>query len=107
MEMMYSLISKALQEQGLLGEQHPRDYLTFFCLGNRWAVSTVGLINERCFAVIVQAYNKLSRLSGQSAHCAFACKQPTWGFCEADGGQPLTKNDKESRFLFGDRRVRR
>ncbi|GAQ78336.1 phospholipase D [Klebsormidium nitens] len=35
MEMMYSLISKALKEQGLLGEQHPRDYLTFFCLGNR------------------------------------------------------------------------
>ena len=35
MEMMYSLISKALNEQGLLGQQHPRDYLTFFCLGNR------------------------------------------------------------------------
>jgi hypothetical protein len=37
MEMMYSLISKALNEQGLLGQYHPRDYLTFVTLGNRCA----------------------------------------------------------------------
>lgn len=33
MEMMYKDIIQALQEQGL--EEDPRDYLTFFCLGNR------------------------------------------------------------------------
>ncbi|XP_071691946.1 phospholipase D alpha 1 [Rutidosis leptorrhynchoides] len=33
MEMMYKDIIQALNEQGL--EEDPRDYLTFFCLGNR------------------------------------------------------------------------
>ncbi|KAD6794634.1 hypothetical protein E3N88_05530 [Mikania micrantha] len=33
MEMMYKDIVQALQDQGL--EEDPRDYLTFFCLGNR------------------------------------------------------------------------
>ncbi|KAL8189276.1 hypothetical protein R6Q57_028842 [Mikania cordata] len=33
MEMMYKDIIQALQDQGL--EEDPRDYLTFFCLGNR------------------------------------------------------------------------
>ncbi|XP_076925185.1 phospholipase D alpha 1-like [Bidens hawaiensis] len=33
MEMMYKDIIQALQDQGL--EDDPRDYLTFFCLGNR------------------------------------------------------------------------
>ncbi|KAD4585398.1 hypothetical protein E3N88_22999 [Mikania micrantha] len=33
MEMMYKDIVEALQEEGL--EEDPRDYLTFFCLGNR------------------------------------------------------------------------
>ena len=34
MEMMYSDIAQALQRKGLVGSD-PRDYLTFFCLGNR------------------------------------------------------------------------
>ncbi|KAL1222004.1 Phospholipase D alpha 2 [Cardamine amara subsp. amara] len=34
MEMMYKDVIKALRENGLEGED-PRDYLTFFCLGNR------------------------------------------------------------------------
>ncbi|CAA7013731.1 unnamed protein product [Microthlaspi erraticum] len=34
MEMMYKDVIKALREKGLEGED-PRDYLTFFCLGNR------------------------------------------------------------------------
>ncbi|KAD6794549.1 hypothetical protein R6Q59_021474 [Mikania micrantha] len=33
MEMMYKDIVQALQDQGM--EEDPRDYLTFFCLGNR------------------------------------------------------------------------
>ncbi|KAK9102003.1 hypothetical protein Sjap_019257 [Stephania japonica] len=33
MEMMYTDISKALQDKGI--EANPKDYLTFFCLGNR------------------------------------------------------------------------
>ncbi|XP_009123823.1 phospholipase D alpha 2 [Brassica rapa] len=33
MEMMYKDVIKALREKGL--EEDPRDYLTFFCLGNR------------------------------------------------------------------------
>ncbi|XP_031495239.1 phospholipase D beta 1-like [Nymphaea colorata] len=35
MEMMYERIYKALEEVGLEKTCHPRDYLTFFCLGNR------------------------------------------------------------------------
>ncbi|KAJ0909706.1 putative phospholipase D [Helianthus annuus] len=38
MEMMYKDIIQALQGQGL--EDDPRDYLTFFCLGNREAKRT-------------------------------------------------------------------
>ncbi|MCO5603712.1 hypothetical protein L7F22_057863 [Adiantum nelumboides] len=34
MEMMYKTIAQALQAKGLY-EESPRDYLTFFCLGNR------------------------------------------------------------------------
>ncbi|KAH7431902.1 hypothetical protein KP509_08G072300 [Ceratopteris richardii] len=34
MEMMYKIIAQALQAKGLYDES-PRDYLTFFCLGNR------------------------------------------------------------------------
>ncbi|ESW09022.1 hypothetical protein PHAVU_009G093500 [Phaseolus vulgaris] len=33
MEMMYADIAQAIQRTGI--EAHPRDYLTFFCLGNR------------------------------------------------------------------------
>ncbi|CAN6480345.1 unnamed protein product [Victoria cruziana] len=35
MQMMYEIIFKALEEVGLENMYHPRDYLTFFCLGNR------------------------------------------------------------------------
>ena len=31
--MMYSLIGEALKARGMT--EHPRDYLNFFCLGNR------------------------------------------------------------------------
>ncbi|CAN6480341.1 unnamed protein product [Victoria cruziana] len=37
MEMMYATIYKALEEVGLEKTHHPRDYLSFFCLGNREA----------------------------------------------------------------------
>ncbi|CAN6452106.1 unnamed protein product [Victoria cruziana] len=37
MEMMYDMIYRALEEVGLENTYHPRDYLTFFCLGNREA----------------------------------------------------------------------
>jgi hypothetical protein len=55
MEMMYSLISKALNEQGLLGQQHPRDYLTFVTLGNRCAVYTP---NEKSHLVFTNERRK-------------------------------------------------
>ncbi|KAF3779996.1 Phospholipase D beta 1 [Nymphaea thermarum] len=35
MQMMYDTIYKALEEANLEKTYHPRDYLTFFCLGNR------------------------------------------------------------------------
>lgn len=40
MEMMYSDITQALQQKGL--DADPRDYLTFFCLGNRELGNTAG-----------------------------------------------------------------
>jgi len=35
MKMMYGMIHKCLQKEGLLGEKSPTDYLNFYCLGNR------------------------------------------------------------------------
>jgi phospholipase D1/2 len=35
MKMMYGVIADALKDVGKLGERHPRDYLNFYCLGNR------------------------------------------------------------------------
>jgi phospholipase D1/2 len=35
MKMMYGVIAAALRDVGLLGKSHPRDYLNFYCLGNR------------------------------------------------------------------------
>jgi phospholipase D1/2 len=35
MKMMYKLIAEALRDCGLTGQRHPRDYLNFYCLGNR------------------------------------------------------------------------
>ncbi len=35
MKMMYFLIADAIRDSGLNGQQHPQDYLNFFCLGNR------------------------------------------------------------------------
>jgi phospholipase D1/2 len=35
MKMMYGVIAAALRDVGLLGKHHPRDYLNFYCLGNR------------------------------------------------------------------------
>lgn len=35
MQMMYDTVYKALEEANLEKTYHPRDYLTFFCLGNR------------------------------------------------------------------------
>ncbi|XP_058187542.1 phospholipase D beta 1-like [Rhododendron vialii] len=37
MQMMYGMIYKALEEEGLEKEYEPQDYLNFFCLGNREA----------------------------------------------------------------------
>lgn len=34
-DMMYRIIAKAIEDVGLTGKTHPRDYLNFFCLGNR------------------------------------------------------------------------
>ncbi|CAN0865210.1 Phospholipase D beta 2 [Linum grandiflorum] len=39
MQMMYETIYKALQEAGLENKYSPTDYLNFFCLGNREAIS--------------------------------------------------------------------
>lgn len=39
MKMMYGVIAAALKDVGKLGERHPRDYLNFFCLGNRETMS--------------------------------------------------------------------
>ncbi|KAK2992468.1 hypothetical protein RJ640_011607 [Escallonia rubra] len=41
MQMMYETIYKALVEVGLEGAFLPQDYLNFYCLGNREAISTV------------------------------------------------------------------
>lgn len=35
MQMMYKVVAKALQDAGLSESYHPRDYLNFYCLGNR------------------------------------------------------------------------
>ncbi|XP_064983700.1 phospholipase D alpha 1-like [Musa acuminata AAA Group] len=35
MEMMYSIVAKAIEDKGLVGKVNPGDYLNFFCLGNR------------------------------------------------------------------------
>ena len=35
MQMMYKVVAKALQAAGLSKSYHPRDYLNFYCLGNR------------------------------------------------------------------------
>ncbi|KAH9566019.1 hypothetical protein CY35_04G109300 [Sphagnum magellanicum] len=35
MKMMYFLIADAIRDSSLNGQQHPQDYLNFFCLGNR------------------------------------------------------------------------
>eukprot|EP00249_Psilotum_nudum_P022037 c28350_g2_i1 orf=854-3484(+) len=35
LEMMYTIVAQALEEENMLGEFHPTDYLNFFCLGNR------------------------------------------------------------------------
>ncbi|KAM7255540.1 hypothetical protein ACFE04_008438 [Oxalis oulophora] len=35
MSMMYRLIGSAIEETGGMSSHHPRDYLNFFCLGNR------------------------------------------------------------------------
>ncbi|KAH7848168.1 hypothetical protein Vadar_034588 [Vaccinium darrowii] len=37
MQMMYEVIYKALEEEGLENNYEPQDYLNFFCLGNREA----------------------------------------------------------------------
>ncbi|KAG0586511.1 hypothetical protein KC19_2G096500 [Ceratodon purpureus] len=39
MKMMYGVIADALKDVGKLGERHPRDYLNFYCLGNRETVT--------------------------------------------------------------------
>lgn len=39
MQMMYDVIYAALEEVGLQNEYEPQDYLNFFCLGNREALS--------------------------------------------------------------------
>lgn len=36
-EMMYGIVTKAIDDAGLRGQAHPCDYLNFFCLGNREA----------------------------------------------------------------------
>ena len=41
--MMYGLIGQALKAKG--STDHPRDYLNFFCLGNREAKSVAFLSN--------------------------------------------------------------
>lgn len=41
MKMMYGVIVEALRDVGMLGERHPRDYLNFYCLGNREVQSQV------------------------------------------------------------------
>jgi len=35
MKMMYGVIADALRDVGMLDERHPRDFLNFYCLGNR------------------------------------------------------------------------
>lgn len=35
MAMMYKVIAQALERKGLLEIYHPRDYLSFYCLGKR------------------------------------------------------------------------
>ena len=39
MEMMYEIVAKAIEEAGLKGKAHPYNYLNFFCLGNREALT--------------------------------------------------------------------
>lgn len=35
MEMMYRTVGQALEKAGLSNENHPQDYLNFYCLGKR------------------------------------------------------------------------
>jgi len=41
MKMMYGVVADALKEVGKLGERHPRDYLNFYCLGNRETMTEI------------------------------------------------------------------
>lgn len=45
MKMMYGVIADALREVGKLGTRHPRDYLNFYCLGNREVKSKAEIDN--------------------------------------------------------------
>lgn len=40
MAMMYKIVAQALEKAGLSDHYHPRDYLNFYCLGKREALSS-------------------------------------------------------------------
>ncbi|KAL6180627.1 hypothetical protein ACLB2K_047288 [Fragaria x ananassa] len=40
MEMMYKIVTNALEEAGLTDQNHPQDYLNFYCLGKREPLTT-------------------------------------------------------------------
>lgn len=40
MAMMYSVIAQAIKSAGLSDQYHPQDYLNFFCLGKREALTS-------------------------------------------------------------------
>eukprot|EP00268_Persea_americana_P009256 TRINITY_DN13693_c0_g1_i4.p1 TRINITY_DN13693_c0_g1~~TRINITY_DN13693_c0_g1_i4.p1 ORF type:complete len:846 (-),score=170.79 TRINITY_DN13693_c0_g1_i4:245-2782(-) len=45
MQMMYEVVYKALEEEGLQNTHEPQDYLNFFCLGNREVTEGNGASN--------------------------------------------------------------
>jgi phospholipase D1/2 len=60
MQMMYEVIYAALEEVGLQNEYEPQDYVNFFCLGNREAV-TSETISDSGSANTPQAHTKKNR----------------------------------------------
>ncbi|KAK3022839.1 hypothetical protein RJ639_046659 [Escallonia herrerae] len=61
MQMMYETIYKALVEVGLEAAFLPQDYLNFYCLGNREAISTDDISERASVANTPQALSRKNR----------------------------------------------
>ncbi|CAM6073816.1 unnamed protein product [Sphagnum tenellum] len=108
MKMMYKLIAEALRDCGLTGQRHPRDYLNFYCLGNReWHAQknrrfmiydhAKGMIVDDEFVIVGSAnINQRSMDGSRDTEIAMGAYQPyhTWSFKHAPPrGQQYTASE--------------